>query len=102
MDKLDEKSVVVTLPAEEISRLEGLVGAGAYGTLDDIVREAVHIWLGEHPTQPPKKEPVFELRGHIRDVLGRPLGRGGAGFPESFESLGGLSSDPESGTSPIA
>ena len=102
MGKLIEKSVVVTLPAEEITRLERLVGAGAYGTLDDIVREAVHVWLGEHPPAKPKAEPVFELRGHVSDFIGRRFGQNAVSFSQSLESLGGVSSGLESGSSPVA
>jgi Arc/MetJ-type ribon-helix-helix transcriptional regulator len=103
MGKKVEKSVVVSLSVEEISRLEALVGAGAYVTLDDLVGEAVHHWLGEHaPAKPVKNEPVFVLRGHVRDVLGRPIAESETGMPESLESLAGLSAETNSGHSPSA
>lgn len=100
MGKKVGKSVVVTLSVEEISRLESLVGAGAYDTLDDLVGEAVHCWLGEYaPPKPVKNEPVFVLSGYVNDVLGRPVAKGNAQIPESIESLGSLSSNTDSGHS---
>jgi Arc/MetJ-type ribon-helix-helix transcriptional regulator len=95
-----EKSVLVTLSADEIARLEGLVGAGAYETIDDIVREAVHQWLGEVSVRKPavKNEPVFVFSGHIRDMLAR---RPEVRISESFKPLEPTSSEIESGRSPI-
>lgn len=49
---LSLRSLTVTLSAEQVERLECVVRSGAYGSCDDIVQEALDLWIRSDAATP--------------------------------------------------
>lgn len=48
MKHADPNSLLITLPADQMDRLDELVESGEYGSKDDVVLEALKFWEERH------------------------------------------------------
>jgi putative addiction module CopG family antidote len=64
MKHANANSLQVTLPAEQMERLDELVESGEYASRDDVVREALKLWEERHSLEESAEETAWLKREH--------------------------------------